>query len=65
MSIRINSGGSSFSFNGISWNNDSNYSGSNTYSNNSSINGTNNDQLYQSERYGKILIISSIVYKKI
>lgn len=49
----VNSGGSAFtSDDGTAYNADMNYSDGNTYSTGSSISGTGDDPLYQSERYG-------------
>jgi len=49
--IRINSGGPSFTSN-VTWDADHSFSGGNSYNRIVSIAGTNDDQLYQAERYG-------------
>ena len=51
-SIRINTGGSEFTFNGDVWTADQFFSGGNTFArNNAAIANTTNDILYRSERY--------------
>lgn len=52
--LRINAGGPTYTYEGITWNADQYFTGGSTYSDNTPIAGTTNDQLYQSERYGNI-----------
>ncbi|MEC4983286.1 MAG: malectin domain-containing carbohydrate-binding protein [Oscillatoria sp. PMC 1068.18] len=50
----INAGGSNYTdTTNHNWTADQNFTGGKTYSNNSAISGTDNDALFQSERYGK------------
>ena len=51
--IRINSGGPAFNFGGDSWAADQSFSPSNKFTNAVAIANTTNDQLYQSERWGR------------
>ena len=52
--IRINSGGTSYIYQGATWSADQYYAGGSDYSDNSPIAGTENDQLYQQERFGVV-----------
>jgi uncharacterized protein YaiE (UPF0345 family) len=49
---RINAGGPAFSFGGTDWIADKFFDSGSTYSKDTAISGTTNDQLYQSERWG-------------
>lgn len=49
--IRINSGGPTFNFGGLAWSADQHFNGGATLTNAISIANTDNDQLYQTERY--------------
>ena len=49
--IRINAGGPQVNFGGEIWSADQGFSSSLTFTNNTAIAGTTNDQLYQTERY--------------
>ena len=51
-STRINSGGAAFTYNTEGWQTDQYASAGSTYSGSLAIAGTENDKLYQSERYG-------------
>jgi hypothetical protein len=52
--LRINSGGPSFIFGGEDWIADQYFTGGMTFSTNSAIAGTTNDELYQTERYADV-----------
>jgi len=49
--IRINSGGPTFAFNNLDWNEDQHFVGGTTFENTIEIANTANDQLYQTERF--------------
>ena len=56
--LRINSGGPNFTFNNEDWMADQYFTGGLTFSTESAIAGTSNDQLYQTERYADTGIMS-------
>jgi uncharacterized delta-60 repeat protein len=52
--IRINAGGEDILFNGEQWQTDQYFSGGKIYTKTNAIENTENDPLYQSERYGSV-----------
>ena len=52
--IRINAGGPAQNFGGEAWVADQYFAGGNTYSTAAAINGTTQDQIYQTERWGNV-----------